>query len=186
MKTYQEMVELFERANQTFINTNQQLFYNNFSERRLCGALMLCLHELIAYNDNFYGYFVDVEYNRNKGALKTICKTIRGNNQKIIRINCDLILHSRGEHPEQDNLVALEMKKSSARKQDKQNDCDRLIALTKDTFDDVWPYDGNSLPEHVCRYVLGVYYEINYRKRDILIEYYRRGNHVATHYVQLS
>jgi hypothetical protein len=45
--------------------------------------------------------------------------------------------------------------------------------LTKNFFDDVW--DGKGLPEHVCRYILGVYYEINYYREYILIEYYRQG-----------
>lgn len=26
--------------------------------------------------------------------------------------------------------------------------------------DDIWSFDGKALPEHVCRYILGVYYEI--------------------------
>lgn len=33
----------------------------------------------------------------------------------------------------------------------------------------------DTLPEYVCRYVLGVYYEIVSSKRKILIEYYRQG-----------
>ena len=54
-------------------------------------------------------YKVDVEYNRNDGALKT---AIVGENSVIKSIVCDLILHSRGRIPRQDNLIALEMKKS--------------------------------------------------------------------------
>lgn len=136
---------------------------------------MLRLHERLKqtiYNN----YYVDVEYNRNKsGKLKTIVKTIKGQKLNIIRINCDLIVHSRGECLEQDNLIAIEMKKSKRSKTSKENDKDRLKCLTKDSFDDVWTFDGKSLPEHVCRYIIGIYYEINYNKRQIKLEYYYKG-----------
>ena len=68
------------------------------------------------------------------------------------------------------------MKKSNRSKKEKDADKKRLKALTKNSFDDLWSFDGTSLPEHVCRYKLGVYYEINYRKHTILLEYYYHGN----------
>lgn len=185
MKTFQEMTGLFEVANTSFLSENKELFQSNISERSLCGALMLQLHELIRNDDSFSGYYVDVEYNRNNGLLKTICKTSRGANMQVVKITCDLVLHSRGEHPEQDNLIALEMKKSSARNATKQSDRERLKALTKDSFDDIWSYDGKTLPKHVCRYVLGVYYEINYLHHRIDIEYYHKGNCVNTYSLPL-
>lgn len=175
MKTYEEIVNLFESANTVFLSTDQSLFLNNVSERTFCGALMLHIHDIIKQNGSFTGYYADVEYNRNKGGIKTICKTIRGAEEQVIPINCDLILHSRGENTEQDNLLAIEMKKSSRPEQEKERDKERLIALTKDSFDDVWAWDGHNLPEHVCRYVLGVYYELDYRRKEIRIEYYKRG-----------
>lgn len=76
---------------------------------------------------------------------------------------------------EQDNLIAIEMKKSNAPEEEKQNDKDRLKALTKDSFDDIWSFDGTTLPEHVCRYTIGIYYEINFSKRKIVLEYYKQG-----------
>ena len=185
MKTYHEMTELFEKANAVFICKNKDLFQSNVSERALCGALMLQIHELIKNDSSFDGYYADVEYNRNNGALKTICKTEQGLNTQIIKITCDLVLHSRGEHPQQDNLIALEMKKSSASRYDKQNDRERLKALTKDSFDDIWSYDGITLPKHVCRYVLGVYYEINYSLHRIKLEYYHKGKCVHTYSIPL-
>ena len=139
---------------------------------------MLHLNNIISGNEELNGYYVDVEYNRNKGGIKTIRKTIRDTDEKIIPINCDLIVHSRGECVEQDNLIAIEMKKSNRSMEEKNKDRERLIALTKDSFDDVWAFDGRNLPEHVCRYVLGVYYEINYNRKKITIEYYRKGKNV--------
>lgn len=175
MKTYHEIATLFEQANKALLAVDQNLFANQVSERTLCGALMLHIYDLIGQDTSYEGYYVDVEYNRNKGSIKTIRKTILGPDEEIIPINCDLILHSRGNRIEQDNLLAIEMKKSTRRAAEKNKDRERLIALTKDSFDDVWAWDGKNLPEHVCRYVLGVYYEINYRCQKILIEYYRQG-----------
>ena len=76
----------------------------------------------------------------------------------------------------QDNLIAIEMKKSNRPKKEKNDDRRRIIALSKDRYGDVWSYDGETLPEHVCRYKLGIYYEINFSKKFILLEYYYRGN----------
>ncbi len=175
MKTYGEIVDLFEQANMALLKTDQSLFHNRVSERTLCGALMLHIHDIMKQDESYTGYYADVEYNRNKSSIKTVRKTICGPGEEIIPINCDLILHSRGAHIEQDNLLAVEMKKSSRRSFEKDKDRERLIALTKDSFDDIWAWDGKNLPEHVCRYVLGVYYEVNYRRQRILVEYYHQG-----------
>ena len=77
------------------------------------------------------------------------------------------------------------MKKSTRRPTEKDKDRERLIALTKDSFNDVWAFDGRNLPEHVCRYVLGVYYEINYRRKLISIEYYRTGQLVHSYTLRM-
>ena len=50
--------------------------------------------------------FVD-GIDRNNGRVKTIYN----NDLKVVTIICDLIVHSRGEIVEKDNLIALEMKK---------------------------------------------------------------------------
>lgn len=185
MISYTQLTNLFESANYEFIKKNHLLFQVKVSERTLCGALMLELYNLIRNNQMYYGYFVDVEYNRNRGSIKTIKKTINGMNDVPITINCDLILHSRGTHIEQDNLIAIEMKKSSSSFTSKKNDKERLMALTKDTFDNVWSYDGSALPEHVCRYTLGVYYEINFNLNDILIEYYSHGTIIKKYHIKI-
>ena len=87
MITYQEMVDLFERANTAFLKHDKALFANQVSERTLCGALMLHIHDIIACDRKFAGYHADVEYNRNKGAIKTIRKTIKGPDFEIVPIN---------------------------------------------------------------------------------------------------
>lgn len=164
---YNDLKKLFKLANVDLINLDKDLFDTEVSERTLCGALMLHLHKRIKQTI-YSNYHVDVEYNRNKGgSLKTIAKTVQGPNFDIIKINCDLIVHSRGKCIEQDNLIAIEM----------------IKCLTKDSFDDVWAFDGKSLPEHVCRYIIRVYYEINYNKRKIELEYYYKGELESTEIV---
>lgn len=183
MKKYREMVELFEKANRQFLIDDLDLLENIVSERTLCGALMIQIHDLIKEDSKYKNYFVDVEYNRNKGEIKTICRTSRNSDFNIMRINCDLIVHSRGHYPEQDNLIAIEMKKASAPNREKEKDRERLMALTKSSYNDIWSADGKALPEHVCGYSLGIYYEINYIRREILIEYYRSGKCVEEYKV---
>lgn len=179
---YDEIVELFERANYIFLNSNYELFESNVSERTLCGALK----ESIDNEKNktkFSSYHTDVEYNRNKNG---ILKTIINDDLEIVKINCDLILHSRGKCVELDNLIAIEMKKSNRPNKEKVKDRNRLIALTKDSYnDEVWSYDGKTLPEHVCRYVLGVYYEINLIEQIVYLEYYRRGKIVESKQIRI-
>lgn len=65
MKTYAEMVALFENANRVFLQEEQSLFNTRVSERTLCGALMLHIHDIIKDNDSYTGYYTDVGYNRN-------------------------------------------------------------------------------------------------------------------------
>jgi hypothetical protein len=88
-------------------------------------------------------------------------------------------------HPEQDNLIAVEMKKSSRPRREKEADRERLIALTADSFDNIWSFDGHTLPEHVCRYVLGVYYEIDLLKQKIKVEYYHKGEIIESYEVSI-
>ena len=175
MKTYDELKAMFLLANKKFLIEDIDLLDSMVSERALCGALMIHLNRLMVKDKSLEGYYTDVEYNRNRGNIKTIQKTILGPEAKIINVTCDLIMHSRGNHIEQDNLIAIEMKKSNAPEEEKQKDKDRLKALTKDSFDDVWSFDGTTLPEHVCRYIIGIYYEIDFSKRKIFLEYYKQG-----------
>lgn len=178
MKTYDQLKKMFLSSNQAFIRDDKDLLDSEVSERALCGALMLHLNRLMLQTEGFEGYYTDVEYNRNRGNIKTVKKTIKGPNEQIINVTCDLIMHSRGKHPELDNLIAIEMKKSNRPFSEKRDDKERLKALTKDSFDDTWSYDGITLPEHVCRYVIGIYYEIDFESKTINLEYYKQGNRV--------
>jgi len=169
---------IFINANQRLLERDIDLFKSEVSERTLCGALKEHI-DFYLHKTEYANYYTDVEYNRNRnGKVKTCCPFIEDNIPIPVTINCDLIIHSRGKIISQDNLLAIEMKKSTRSKKDKDNDRLRLIALTKDSYDNVWSFDGNTLPEHICRYKLGIYYEINYAKKFIKIEYYYKGNHL--------
>lgn len=171
----QELEKIFEKANGSFIRKNRILFETRVAERTLCGALMIEFHEAIK-DTKYAGYFVDVEYNRNIGGkLKTQKKTMLGMDEQVITINCDLIVHSRGQIKSQDNLIALEMKKSTGRKTGKENDRNRLECLTRVSDLDMESHGCRALPEHVCGYGLGIYYEINFRRMNVLVEYYQKG-----------
>lgn len=120
--------------------------------------------------------FVD-GIDRNNGRVKTIYN----DDLKVVTIICDLIVHSWGEIIEKDNLIALEMKKSYRPMKEKENDKARLVALTKDSYNGVWSFDGKTLPEHVCGYDLGIYYEIDSKNCLVYIEYYVKGKKVRTY-----
>lgn len=177
-----DMIAIFETANVCFLKKETDSILLGVSERNLCGSLMLQLRGALDAT-RYRPYHVDIEYNRNKdGKLKTILN----GHPTPISICCDLIVHSRGEIPSQDNLIALEMKRSTHSKGEKDKDKIRLKCLTKDSFDDVWSFDGKHLPEYVCRYVLGVYYELNTESRHVDIKYYVKGKLFKEHRLGFS
>lgn len=178
---YNFLKQLFNRANRNFLLYDFDLLQTDVAEPTLCSALKSRLEKILERN-NIYDYYIDLEYNRNNGNIKTIIDE----ELAVIKIKCDFILHSRGHNPNQDNLLALEMKKSYRSQEEKDSDRKRLIALTKSTYDnDVWSYDGKTLPKHVCRYIIGIYYEINWEKKKVLIEYYKCGQLVESKTIRL-
>ncbi|WP_251126076.1 MULTISPECIES: hypothetical protein [unclassified Exiguobacterium] len=184
---YYRMVELFEKANRNFLNDHLMLLKSRISERAMCGQLQIMLNDLLREDSDYKGYYVDVEYNRNVGRR---IKRIRNDRYEEVDITCDLIVHSRGKDSEQDNLIAIEMKKVEQRSSKQQieiaKDKERLRALTRPSYGKDWRYDGENLPDFVCRFILGVYYEINYINRQIYIEYYRSGEIVDDTFIDFD
>lgn len=173
---------LFVKANRSFLRTDKNLIKDDVAERTMCGSLKSHLEkELI--KQNIKGYYVDVEYNRNNGKVKTILD----DNYEIVKIQCDLIIHSRGENINQDNLLEIEMKKSYRSEESKNSDRIRLRALTKSTYDnDIWAYDGISFPKHVCRYIMGIFYEIDKDKGIVKLEFYKNGEMISKNKIYLN
>ena len=172
----EKLIEIFERANERFLSENIDFIVSNVSERSLCSTLAQCIY-LEINNSIFANYHVDVEYNRNKGKVKTIYN----DDLEVVSIVCDLIVHSRGEIVEKDNLIALEMKKTYRSQKEKEKDRARLVALTRDSYDGVWSVDGKTLPVYVCGYELGIYYEIDKKCNLLFIEYYAKGEKIKSY-----
>lgn len=162
---------LFLRSFERFLVAEADNILIGTSERNLCARLAFLLEDE-ASAAGLVEYYADVEYNRKQRGL---VKTILDDHAKVIPITSDLIFHSRGAFIVGDNLITVEMKRSEHREEEKQKDRDRLRAMTKPSFDDIWSGDGKTHPEHVCGYVLGYFLELDAAERRFLIEEYRCG-----------
>ncbi|VVT00531.1 hypothetical protein [Erythrobacter sp. EC-HK427] len=167
-----DLRELFFRSFEQFTEREGENILHGTSERNLC-ARWAPLLETAAVEAGYDEYRADTEYNRKQGGQ---VKTILDETMHVVRITCDLILHSRGRVVERDNLIAIEMKRSSHPEREKQKDRIRLRALTKPSYDDVWSADGRALPEHVCGYGLGYFVELDADSRMFRFEEYQLGN----------
>lgn len=150
-------------ANRSFIENHARLLKRELSERCLCGALMYELNKQLEKN-NFKNYYADVEFNRAIENTINNVKRLTKEEGTPKRVFPDIIVHSRGKVTP-DNLLALEMKKSTARREAKERDKNRLNLLTSS-----YPY----------KYKLGVYYEIDHKSRQILVEFYKTGRKIST------
>jgi hypothetical protein len=170
MNIFKSLFEIFKQSNKNFLEKQEELILSWVSERSLCGKLAQYINDEIA-NSNFSNYHVDIEYNRNYWWK---VKTIIDDDLKILNITCDIIVHSRWKNINQDNLIAIEMKKSSAPESEKTKDRNRLIALTKEMCNWVWDAWYWNLPKHVCWYILWIYYEIDINNWVFLLEIYKK------------
>lgn len=165
------LAQLFGRSLNIFLAQETENILNDVAERNLCGRLAIHItHQLDKYE--IKDYFADPEYNRKQGGR---VKTILDGEENIISIQCDLIVHSRGNFVKHDNLIAIEMKKSTRPEVEKIADRKRLRTMTKDSYNEIWSWEGGVHPEHVCGYLLGVYLIINISERYCQIEYYSHG-----------
>ena len=53
------------------------------------------------------------------------------------------------------------MKKIERPQYEKDSDINRFRAMTKKSYDDIWSFDGETHPEHVCGYEYGYFLEID-------------------------
>jgi hypothetical protein len=166
------MREIFYPSFERFVQRERINILKGVSERNLCGRLALSLEEEVR-RAGLQGYYADPEYNRMQDGR---IKVILDENGREVSITCDLILHSRGQIFARDNLIAIEMKKSDRQNQEKEKDRVRLRALTKASYDEnLWTADGRSLPDFVCGYELGIFMELDFQKRHVVIEEFERG-----------
>lgn len=159
--------KIFKEANTMFLRENINSIERNVAEECLCSALSRCL-ERVMETRKISDYYADANYNRNEYMYKTIIN----NQYEVIRIKCDLIVHSRGENRVQDNLLALEMKKKD-NPRDRRENKERLEIMTKNTYYGEVLFE--ELPRHICRYALGIFYDIDINKKQIDLEFYKYG-----------
>ena len=139
------------------------------SERCLCGALMHELNKQLEKN-SCNNYYADIEFNRAFENTINDVKHLPDEEGTPKRVFPDIIVHSRGKVTP-DNLLALEMKKSSANQQDKEKDRNRLRKMTKQNCDE---------SHYSYKYKFGVYYEINHNESQIVVEFYQTGRRIST------
>ena len=154
--------QIFKQANTRFLIENISSIEKDVAEECLCSSLSKCL-EKVMEEKGIRGYYADANYNRNEDMYKTIIN----DKYEVIRIKCDLIVHSRGENTTQDNLLAIEMKKKSNPK-DRIIDKERLKIMTKNTYYGEVIFE--ELPRHICRYSLGLFYDIDKDKNEVNME----------------
>ena len=167
--TFKKLKNIFKNANNSFLKNDSILLEKDVSERSWYSRIAICLNEELKKEKTMY--VVDTEYNRNMGKVKTI----KNGKDDIIRITCDIIIHSRGILKNHDNLLCIEIKKANRPLKDREMDKKRLEVLTQQKEADVYPYDNRTQVEGVTGYLLGIYYEANIQARKILIEYYENG-----------
>jgi hypothetical protein len=155
--------DVFHEALAEFLTQEFALVRKDAHEQSLCGRLAIYMDRAKDHH-GYKPYYVDVEYNRRGEGQKQILHPITGQHTEVV---CDILLHSRGDLDD-DNLIAVEMKKDYATDARKQSDRERLQALTLPM-----PEGGN--PDYVCGYQLGYYLEVHIGKGTLLIEEYRGG-----------
>ena len=151
-----ELMDIFEKAKNKFLKEEKEIIEINVNERTLSARLMFHLQTILLedklYREKYKTYSVDCEYNRiNEYKIKTLKRyenfEIDDNSDKIRKIFPDIILHKRKE---EDNLIVIEMKKSTSNNIDrKEKDRERLKIMTNLN-------DPNNF-----NYTLGVYFEVD-------------------------
>jgi hypothetical protein len=169
--TAKYLSRIIEPALDDFFREELNSILADVSERNLCARLAMHFESQMKAV-GLVGYYADPEYNRKQHGQ---VKTILGGNMEVISVTCDLIIHSRGEIIAKDNLVAIEMAKPNKSQTEMQDDRNRLMALTKASYDGVWSNDGTAHPEHVCGYVKGIFLIVDRQARQARLESYAHG-----------
>ena len=165
-----ELMNIFEKAKEKFLKDEKEIIRIDINERTLSARLMFHLQTLLLneiYQENYKEYSVDCEYNRiNEIEYKIlkVCEYIEKtkNFEEVDKkVYPDIIVHKRNEN---NNLIVIEMKKVNSYIKKKENDKNRLKAMTN-------PRKLNNF-----NYILGVYFEVDTTgNNNHIIEFFVNG-----------
>lgn len=161
MKSELTLTKLFNYALIELVNRDSKNIQRDVSERNLCARLAFYLESYMQSSEVFEGYYADVEFNRKNGKKVKSFKDGKA-------ITVDLIVHSRGQIQDKDNLIAIEMKKKSSTTKYENaanNDRKRLELLTA-VQNETEIYFG---------YQIGFFLEFDLKNKLINVEKYVSG-----------
>ena len=140
-KLSKELIDVFQKAKNEFLEKEKTIIKNDTNERTLTQRLAFYLELQLRKNIKYENYSVDCEYNRKEKDIKRLKF---GKNTDKKEIYPDIIVHQRKI---KNNLIAIEMKKTTSRNTDKIKDIEKLEALTDRKND--------------YHYTLGIYFELD-------------------------
>ena len=136
-----DLIDIFEKAKNEFLEKEKAIIKNDTNERTLTQRLAFYLELQLRKNIKYENYSVDCEYNRKEEDIKRLKF---GKNTDKKEIYPDIIVHQRKI---KNNLIAIEMKKTTSRNTDKIKDIEKLKALTDE--------------KNCYSYILGIYFELD-------------------------
>ena len=157
-KLSKELIDIFERAKNEFLEKEKSIIKNDTNERTLTQRLAFYLELQLRKNIKYENYSVDCEYNRKEEDIKRLKF---GKNTDKKEIYPDIIVHQRKI---KNNLIAIEMKKTTSRNTDKIKDIEKLEALTDRKND--------------YHYTLGIYFELDITDNNNIINFFVDGEEI--------
>ncbi|WP_336020470.1 hypothetical protein [Fusobacterium polymorphum] len=154
-KLTEELIDIFEKAKNEFLEKEKSIIKNDTNERTLTQRLAFYLELQLRKNIKYENYLVDCEYNRKEEDIKRLKF---GKNTDKKEIYPDIIVHQRKI---KNNLIAIEMKKTTSRNTDKIKDIEKLEALTDRKND--------------YHYTLGIYFELDITDNNNIINFFVDG-----------
>ena len=148
-KLSKELIDVFQKAKNEFLEKEKTIIKNDTNERTLTQRLAFYLELQLRKNIKYENYSVDCEYNRKEKDIKRLKF---GKNTDKKEIYPDIIVHQRKI---KNNLIAIEMKKTTSRNTDKIKDIEKLEALTDRKND--------------YHYTLGIYFELDITDNNNII-----------------
>ena len=154
-KLTEELIDIFEKAKNEFLEKEKSIIKNDTNERTLTQRLAFYLELQLRKNIKYENYSVDCEYNRKEEDIKRLKF---GKNTDKKEIYPDIIVYQRKI---KNNLIAIEMKKTTSRNTDKIKDIEKLEALTDRKND--------------YHYTLGIYFELDITDNNNIINFFVDG-----------